>query len=147
MANWIEPDIYSNYFNGEDGMIVYRDLQYIAQAFAGAGLGSVEILNCDMPQNLALNLVMDRFNLVEQNIDNLHEIADYPDIYYGSSFRWTESTDMRKFLYSGVKRWLKWLIDAKRHRDGNFETVYLTDKNGNQIMDQNGNKILAYKEW
>lgn len=146
MASWINIDVGGNFFNGDDAYYIYNDLKYVASVFAEVGLGNVEILNCNMPQNLALNLVMERFNLVEENIDKLHALVDYSDTYYGSSFRWSENTDMGKHLYNGVKRWINWLNDAKKHCDYYLNIAYLTDINGNYITDKNGNKILVYKE-
>lgn len=146
MAEWIDLTE-RGYLSVELMNSIYNDFIYIYERLITAGHSVPEILDIQVTYSISPANILNKFNLVEQNIDNLHEMANYPDAYYISSFRWSKNTDMKKYLYSGVKRWINWLTDAKKHYDGDFETMYLTDKNGNQISDKNGNKILVYKEW
>lgn len=146
MAEWINLTE-NGYLSVELMNGIYNNFLYIAEELTAAGRSAPEISDSQVTYSISPADVLSKFNLVEENIDKLHELADYPDVYYGSSFRWIANTYMRKYLYNGVMRWINWLDDAKRHLDGNFETAYLVDINGNQITDINGNKILVYKEW
>lgn len=146
MAEWI--NLTENGYLSVDLMNgIYNNFLYISETLTAAGRLAPEILDSQVTYSISLADILSKFNLVEENIDKLHELADYPDIFYGYSFRWSANTDMRKYLYKGVMRWINCLNDAKRHLEGNFETAYLVDINGNQITDINGNKILVYKEW
>ena len=146
MAEWINLTNYG-YLSVELMNGIYNNFLYIAEELTAAGCSTPEISDSQVTYSISPADILSKFNLVEQNIDKLHELANYPDIYYGSSFRWSRNTNMQKNLFKGVMRWIKWLNDAKRHLDGNCETAYLLDINGNQITDVNGNKILVYKEW
>lgn len=146
MAEWINLTE-NGYLSVELMNGIYNNFVYIAEELTAAGRSAPEISDSQVTYSISPADILSKFNLVEQNIDKLHELADYPDIYYGSSFRWSENTYMRKYLYNGVMRWINWLNDAKKHLDGDFETAYLTDINENQISEVNGNLIMVYKEW
>ncbi len=146
MAEWINLTE-NGYLSVELMNGIYNNFLYIAETLTTAGRSAPEISDNRVTYSIGPADILNKFNLVEQNIDKLHELADYPDIYYGSSFRWSTNIYMRKYLYNGVMRWINLLNDAKRHLDGDLDTAYLVDINGNQITDINGNKILVYKEW
>lgn len=146
MAEWINLTE-NGYLSVELMNGIYNNFVYIAEELTAVGRSAPEISDSQVTYSISPADILSKFNLVEQNLDRLHEPADYPDIYYGSSFRWDTNTYLRKHLYNGVLRWINCLNDAKRHLDGDFDTAYLVDNTGNRITDINGNPILVYKEW
>lgn len=146
MAEWINLTV-NRYLTVAVMNSIYNNFLYISEKMSATGRSVPELSDCSVSYSISQADILGKFNAVEENINKFHELANYSDIYYVSAFKWSIDTNMGKCLQSGVKRWIKWLNDAKKHCDGEYETVYLTDKNGNQIKDKNGNQILAFKEW
>ena len=126
---------------------IISNLYAVETAFNDLELGYADITGMSLNEATPIDEMLTQFNLIEEAIDKLHNLTFYPDTYYGGSFRWSGKTDMRKYLHSGVNRWINWLNVAKRYIEKDFETEYLTDINGESITDINDEQILVYKEW
>lgn len=146
MAEWVNITV-GRYLTVEIMNSIYENFLYISNKMSAAGHAIPTLSDCRVTYAISQADILGKFNSVEENINKFHELANYPDIYYASTFKWNTDTDMGEYLQSGIKRWINWLNDAKKHCDCEFESLYLTDKNGKNITDKNGNQILVFKEW
>lgn len=146
MAEWINIDL-GRYLTVPIINGIYNDFLYISEKMTEAGFELPDLEDNRVTYSISQTEILDIFNSIESNINTLHKFVNYRDTYYSAPFEWSVNTDMGKYLQSGVKRWVNWLNDAKRHYDGEYETVCLTDIHGRNITDINGNQILVFKEW
>lgn len=145
MAEWINLN-YGRYLSVEIINGIYKDFIYISEKLSERSIVPPAVINNSVNYNISPLEILKQFNAIEKNITAFHELADYPDKYYRSAYIW-ESNVHFEDLQKGVERWINWLNDAKKHYDGEYKTVYLTDKNGKKILDKNNKQILVYKEW
>lgn len=146
MAEWVDVSV-NRYLTVTVMNGIYNNFLYLSEKLSAAGNAVPDLSDCSVTYSLSQADILGKFNSVENNIDNFHDLANYPDIYYVSSFKWSAETDMREYLQSGVKRWINWLNDARKHCNGEYETACLTDINGKYITDKNGNQISVFREW
>lgn len=145
MAEWVNLN-YGRYLSVEIMNAIYNDFLYISEKLKNRSITPPAVINNSVNYNTNPADILNKFNAVEKNITAFHKLADYPDKYYHYAYIWSSDVHFED-LQRGVKRWIDWLNDAKRHYDGEYATAYLTDKNGKKIIDKNNKQILVYKEW
>ena len=144
MAEWIDINKLSR-LTANDTYAINNNFQYLKEQAEEKENAPIVIYDCTMPLDTPINQMVNKFNLVEANIQSIHEILRYSDPEF-KEFEWSVDTNLAQNLYDGVNRWVKWLNDIKRYFDGGV-LYFLTDRANRYIIDNEGRYILIYKRW
>ena len=141
MANWINL-IKERYLSVDKMNAIYNDFLFINEALENKGYSIFEINDNSVTYGINPNLILDKMNAVEDNIQLIESTVDWINPYY-SVYKWAHNTFDKK---SEVDRWIMYLNFVYEVLSGNIPPLqYLTDINGYYITDIEGNYILVYK--
>lgn len=130
----------SNYLSVDQMNAIYNNFLYLKEKIENQGLSVGEIEDNTVSYDISPAVILEKFNLVEQNIQTIHKALrnGYDDSLNYKEFVWQPYTVDRK---SEVVRWFEWFEDMKKIE---IISETLTDINGEPITDINGEEIKTY---
>ena len=136
----VKKDIYLSAQQSKD---IYNNFLYLKEKLENSGFSVGEILDSSFDETISIENGLRKFNNVEDNIMAIHsvlfDIFKTNEKYYKTKV-WKPTTPNRE---AEVWRWIDWLYEAKR-LVAKYEV--LTDVNGEQVFDVNGERILVLQE-
>lgn len=130
----------SNYLSVDQMNAIYNNFLYLKEKIESQGLSVGEIEDNTVSYDISPAVILEKFNLVEQNIQTIHKALrnGYDDSLNYKEFVWQPYNVDRK---NEVVRWLEWFEDMKKIE---IISETLTDINGEPITDINGEEIKTY---
>lgn len=119
---------------------IYNNFLYLKEKFENHNFSVGEIADNSVSFIISPDKILEKFNLVEKNIQTVHQTAlryNYDGKYY-KKFVWKPYTRDRK---SEVLRWINWFDEMNKLQ---IISETLTDINGKPITDINGEEIKTY---
>lgn len=143
MASWYEL-AKERYLSADKMNGTYQNFQYINEKLSEKGYEIIEVSDNSVTYSISPDLILDKMNAVESNIQAFENTVDWINPYY-KVFEWAHNTYDKK---SEVDRWIMYLNFAYGVLSGTLKGgQYLEDVTGKKILDKDGYYILVYKEF
>ena len=141
MAEWIELEK-KRYLTADDMGIINNNFSYLKDYLSLFNIPMSNVLDVAIPQGISPLDIQEKFNAVEQNIQTFEKIFNdrlKVKNKYFKKYTWG------KYLFNVKKevyRWIDWLNEARKYK---ITYQNLTDINGEEITDINGNPLEVFK--
>ena len=141
MAEWIELEK-KRYLTAHDMGIINNNFSYLKDYLSSFNTPISNILDVAVAPDISPLDIQEKFNAVEQNIQTFEKVFNERlkvKNRYFKKYTWGKYLfDVKKEVY----RWIDWLNEARKYK---ITYQSLTDINGEQITDINGNPLEVFK--
>ena len=128
------------YFTAENMQEIQNALLTIQNALASKGYGDPELSTESVTWEYLPNKIKTLFNNTELNTQKVDGVIDWVNPY-SKIFEWKME---QGYIYPFIKRWYDWLNYNNKVIGNEIQKKqYLFDKNGENIYNINGEKILT----